>query len=361
MKASILFLTTWLVCAGQTPSGDVRPQSPSSVRVPLGKESKVTQRDVEIVADDQIRLAGTETVAGIVRAVVIPVHGSFVQTRDGDLDGSQHWMFPQGTPRRGLFRDIAQALAPLGVATLRYDKRASGKSGGTYPDTDMERLAADLLSVVGYAKQHHPGAHIGLIGQSEGALTVLRAVQRGARPDFLVLQGPSLEPLEVFLDHQRSRAAAPFLQMPDGELARKYPYLAAFYESMYRGDMLERIRNTDDDHYTLRRGPWSAVTSLAKYRQYRWNGLQMLKEVACPVAVIFGEEDANVRPEAGRRILREQAASGAYSNVRVFFLAGLEHSFREVAPGDDFVSVMGKPLAPQYIDVLKEFVAAQLK
>lgn len=311
-------------------------------------------KEFEVLADDGVKLVGTATIPENPKAIIIPVHGSFPQTRDGNLDGNIKWMFPNGTPQRNLFRDIADTVYPEGVAVYRYDKRASGSSGGVYEDTDMDRLAKDVIAIAKYAASQHPKARIVLLGQSEGGLTVLRAHEMGYRPGEFLLQGPSLEPLEVFLEHQKTRAASSFLA-PDSKQGENYPYLTAFYRAMYLGDMLEKIQKTDDVHYVLRLGGWSHVTNLRKYRQYRWNGSEMLKQVEVPVTVVYGALDPNVRPEAGARIASERAAGRAYGNVDVHILPNLEHSFREVSDGDNFVTVMGKPVSPVYLKLLSDW------
>lgn len=304
-----------------------------------------------VLTDDGVSLAGTANIPENPKAVIIPVHGSFPQTRDGNLDGDAKWMFPNGTPQRNLFVDISRTVYPYGVATYRYDKRASGRSGGVYEDTDMDRLARDVIAVAKYAAKQHPKAKIILLGQSEGGLTVLRAHELGYVPDEFFLQGPSLEPLEVFLEHQKTRAAASFLES-DSKQGINYPYLTAFYRAMYQGDMLTKIQTTSDIHYTLHLGDWSHVTNLQKYRQYRWNGSEMLKSVRVPVTIVYGQLDPNVRPEAGEAIARAKEHGQLYQNVSVHILAGLEHSFREVSPGDNFVSVMAKPVSSVYLDLL---------
>lgn len=311
----------------------------------------MNSKEFTVTADDNVQLAGTATIPDNPKAVVIPVHGSFPQTRDGNLDGNVKWMFPHGVPQRNLFVDIARTVYVQGVATYRYDKRASGASGGVYADTDMDRLAKDVIAIAKYAAKQHPNAKIVLLGQSEGGLTVLRAHELGYVPGEFFLQGPSLEPLEVFLEHQKTRAASTFLDSNSNQ-GENYPYLTAFYRAMYQGDMLDKIRNTNDVHYTLRLGSWSAVTNLQKYRQYRWNGTEMLKSVQVPVTIVYGQLDPNVRPEAGEHIANERKAGRGFQNVSVHILPRLEHSFREVGSGDTFVSVMSKPVSPVYLELL---------
>ncbi|PWU16413.1 MAG: hypothetical protein C5B49_10510 [Bdellovibrio sp.] len=204
-------------------------------------------------------------------------------------------------------------------------------------------------------RKNHPGIPLGIIGQSEGCLVALKAYDLGSRPEFILLQSPALLPFDQILDHQKTRAAKPFLNDKTGELTRKYPYVSAFYQAMYNGDMLKRIRETREPYYEFKNGKWSATTSLEKYREYMWDGLEFLKKVEIPVVIFFGLEDLNVIPTVANRIRAEQAAGG-YPNVSIREFEGLEHSFRELRKGEAFFDALAKPLSPRYTAALKEVV-----
>ena len=316
--------------------------------------SEVSEEQIKITTFDQIELAGTLTKPKNMKALFIPIHGSFVQTRDGDLDGSKQWMFPDGVPKRKLFIDISNALINEQIGSFRYDKRASGESGGSYPDTDLITLARDASEALKAMRDRFPGIPIGFIAQSEGCLVVLREYFLGEKPDFIVFQGPPLENFVQQFEYQKRNAAAKFLDDVDGILARRLPYLTAFYHALFYGDLLDKLKNTNDDYYTLRLGHWSYTTSLRKYRQYDMNGYEMLKDVASPVLVLIGEKDGNVSPEPVRRIISEKR-NGLFSNVEARILPDLEHSFREIGPGETFVEAMAKPLSQIYIKAITEY------
>lgn len=320
----------------------------------VANEMNAEITELEIRSFDGVILKGTLSVPKDPKAIAITVHGSFLQTRDGDLDGSKPWMFPQGAPKRRLFADIAKALAEKDMATYRYDKRASGESGGIYAETDMIVLAKDLITIVGTLREKFPGVPVGIIGQSEGTKTTMRAWQMGMRPEFIVLQGPAIDPLEVIFAFQKERAAKPFLEGKDQDLTNRFPYLTAFYKAYYQGDMLQKIKETDDTYYELRLGDWSARTNLAKYRQYGSDDAQILKTVTVPVLLVVGGEDGNVRPESIKEISTLQQ-KGEYPTVKVMVIAGLEHSFRPVKAGMSFVDIMKQPISPKYVEVLQEF------
>ena len=329
--------------------------------IPQLKAGEGEEKTMEIKSFDGAILSGTLTLPrkGKPRGIVIMVHGSFVQTRDGDLDGSQTWMFPDGVPKRRLFLDMTNELLTLGWGTYRYDKRASGKSGGKYQETDMVILANDVVSTFNVIKSLYPKLTIGLIGQSEGALTVLKSWELGARPDCIHLQGPALEPFDITLEHQRTHGAAPFLaENLKGPLSEKYPYLAALYYALYFGDMIEKMRHSNEKYYMLNWNGYTYLTNLQKYREYLWDGREMLKKITVPVFVVIGSKDGNVRPEVVREIIDKQKA-GEYRNVTVRIIEGLEHSFREVTDGDTFIQAMAKPISPQYISTLRTVYKAK--
>jgi alpha-beta hydrolase superfamily lysophospholipase len=321
----------------------------------VGYMTNARAEELTLITHDGIPLSGTLTVPKNMKALFIPLHGSFVQTRDGDLDESQKWMFPLGTPKRRLFASLNEILSPLGVGSFRYDKRASGKSGGTYETTDLMDLALDANAVFAEMRRRFPKIPIGFIGQSEGSLVALKSYDLGIRPDFMILQGPLLDRIDKFLEFQKTHAAAPFLNDKDGSLSKRLPYLSAFYQAAYKDNFLKKLHTSNDDLYELKLPGWNHLTSLKKYRQYDWSGYELLKKVTCPTLMLVGSEDGNVSPDTVRQVALEQKTKGVFKSIKVEILPGLEHSFREVTPGDTFVSIMEKPLSPRYISAVESF------
>ena len=100
------------------------------------------------------------------------IGGSFPQTRDGNLDNSKTNWFPTPLPERNLFRDEAEILAEIGLATFRYDKRGCGQSEGNFDTTSLWDLVEDArmaLQWLGSQPEIDP-EKVGIIGQSEGAV-----------------------------------------------------------------------------------------------------------------------------------------------------------------------------------------------
>ena len=95
-----------------------------------------------------------------------------------------------------------QYLLPAqGIAAFVFDKRGTGKSGGTYTQ-NLERLALDGLEALGIARAAlgRPNMKFGFMGGSQGAWVAPLAAARArgdARPDFVIAAyGLAQTPLE---------------------------------------------------------------------------------------------------------------------------------------------------------------------
>lgn len=95
--------------------------------------------------------------------------------RDGRLDAGRHpaWFAPRARGQDGvpLLARVAAALAELGVASLRFDKRGCGSSGGSWQESDLFTLiddARDALAALRGRRDLDP-ARTGIVGHGEGA------------------------------------------------------------------------------------------------------------------------------------------------------------------------------------------------
>src|SRR5215470_10337138 len=107
-------------------------------------------------------LAGTFVDPGDARVVTLILTGS------GRLDRDSN-----GPRFRGRINSaIAEALAARGIASLRYDKRGAGRSGGDFLAAGMSENYADACAAVDWLATRASGRQIHAIGHSEGALHV---------------------------------------------------------------------------------------------------------------------------------------------------------------------------------------------
>jgi pimeloyl-ACP methyl ester carboxylesterase len=266
-------------------------------------------------------------------------------------------MFPKELPKRNLFIDIEKHLLKLNIGVLRYDKRASGQSGGVYEETDMDVLSSDLNSLVKFVRTAF-NKPVFVLGQSEGAQTAVYCQQQYNSVDGLILQGANFATIDELLTHQRERAAKVFLA-GDPSTVEQYPYLTALYQSLYSADFLNQVKNTDEVMAVVSVGDWSHLTNIKKYRQYGTIRIaDILKTISIPVEIIHGTEDANCNIGY---LQNEQIKFISNHKVKVSIIDGLDHSFRRAAATTSLMDSMKLPINEKYFEILGRSVNRILK
>ena len=161
----------------------------------------------ECLESNSVRLSGTLTLPDEVGAsfpACLFIGGGLPQTRAGDLDLAHTERFPIPLPQRGLFRDEADLLRQIGIASFRYDKRGCGKSTGDFNCTGLFDLLTDARHALHWMRclPELDPQRIGLIGQSEGAIIALGLAAADSAIPFIVLQGGPYQDLKAILQWQ---------------------------------------------------------------------------------------------------------------------------------------------------------------
>lgn len=114
--------------------------------------------------------------------VVLFVTGSGQENRDEELFGHKPFLV------------IADYLAQQGIASLRYDDRATGASkGGDVKNATSEDFARDAEAGLEYLRNRKAFSKVGIIGHSEGGLIAFMLGAQG-KTDFIVsLAGPGVK------------------------------------------------------------------------------------------------------------------------------------------------------------------------
>ncbi|MFZ4405500.1 MAG: alpha/beta hydrolase [Pseudobdellovibrionaceae bacterium] len=291
------------------------------------------------------------------KALVILVHGSFNQDKDGNFDSNSLWMFPKELPKRNLFIDIGNQLLKLNLGVLRYDKRASGQSGGIYEDTDMDVLSSDLNALIDFA-HHSFSKPVFVLGQSEGAQTAIYCQQQFNSAEGIILQGANFGDIDQLLNHQRERAAKVFIEGNSSTITY-YPYLTALYQNMYKPDFLNLVKNSTESKAIVSVGEWSHLTNIKKYRQYGTIKIaDVLKSILIPIEIIHGTEDANCNIDF---LKNEQHKFINNQKVKINIIDGLDHSFRKATAHTPLVDSMRMPINEKYFEILSHSVSRLLK
>lgn len=257
--------------------------------------------DLTITADDGLLLAGTLTLpAGIgPHPAVLLLHGSGRLDRDSNA----------GRLRLEFGPPVAAALAEVGIATLRYDRRGVGATPGDWRATgfvDNRQDAAAALRALAARADIHTSA-IGVVGHSEGAV---HAMSLGARPEVAA----------VVLLAGFARVGEDALRRQARTITRNLP---APVRSVLRGfgnRRLTRIKSTSAD----------VVRVVGMKLNARWMREMLahdprpdLAAIRVPVLAITGDKDVQVDP-ADLHEIRELVPG----EVEVHRIADLTHLLR---------------------------------
>lgn len=253
-------------------------------------------------------LAGTLLDPGPGTPLVLIVPGSGPTDRDGNS--------PLGVAG-GPYRQLAEALAAAGVASVRIDKRGMFGSTAAFAD-------ANAATIRGYADDVHSWTAtltrktgrrcIWLLGHSEGGLVALLAAQRPEGVCGVILLSAAGRPIGAVLrDQLRANPAnAPFLDaalraIASLEAGQRVP--AANLPAPLQGLFRDAVQ-----------GYW---IDLLKY-----DPAQLIAAVERPVLILQGTRDLQVS------VGDAEALERAQRKATLTLLPGVNHVLRPVASDD---------------------------
>lgn len=206
-----------------------------------------------------------------------------------------------------IFNTLAESFADAGYASVRYDKRGCGASGGDYISSGHSDFVADAVLVTKHVQQLPAFANtpentpantpLILLGHSEGAAIAPQVAAAITEPvagfepiKGLILLCPFSRPMREVLLQQAKNRTAEIQAMTgiNGVLSRSFVRLRGGFEGMQR-KFLKRMENSRADTVTH-----AKVTLNAKwYREMLALDIQgILKNIRTPTFAIGGGKDA---------------------------------------------------------------------
>ncbi len=272
----------------------------------------MTEQDFSGTSVDISWQSGLMTIAGtLVRPsgagpfpAVVMVAGSGPTDRD--------WNSPLLPGSNGSARLLAEALALAGIASLRYDKSASGPharehmpllAGNMSMQSHAEELAGAVRTLASQA--YIKAERIFALANSEGNLHVLHYQLSGPEIAFagLMLTGP---PGRTVGAVARSQLAAQASGVPNGDA------LLALYDAAIARFLVEEPVAPDP---ALSQGVQMLLLSLADpanlpFARELWtaNAAPLLSQVNVPVLVIIGKKDIQIDWQADGEPLQRAVA-----------------------------------------------------
>ncbi len=279
------------------------------------------------------------------------IGGSFPQTRDGNLDNSKTDWFPVSLPQRNLFRDEADLLEKIGIATFRYDKRGCGESEGDFDKMSLLDLLEDARSALQWLRTipEIDGKRIGILGQSEGAYIALMLAAEDPNLLFYIWQGGIYNNLETILRWQTQE----FWKLDSNSIANFKKNMPLMYWIYRQSDDLWHNIKQNHTYFKLGDKIWSKDFYLPPWKQHLdYPPSQFANKIKCPVLLLHGKLDHNT-PSTEALLMEKALIESGNKRVTTYILPGLDHSFRRLSnPNEDFVTAMVKPLDPKMSQVL---------
>ena len=284
----------------------------------------------------------------------LPAREEEVSFRNGDVPLSGTLVLPEtrgphpaiivlggsGWRTRGQVIHVARRLAPRGIATLVFDKRSYGRSGGSQPYS-FAAVARDAIAAV-HELQQHPAIdprQIGLYGVSRGGWHAPLAASMSNDVAFLVLfVAPAVTPV------QQETHRVEHTMRADG------------YSEEDIGDAVDFMRNKF--HYAFTGEGWDIYSALKTKgrkngwdsyvggadskdsRAWEWMRMNMrydpipaLEKVTCPVLALFGELDRNVLPRVNKPLWETALRRAGNRDFKLVVVPRANHGLRLATTG----------------------------
>jgi pimeloyl-ACP methyl ester carboxylesterase len=327
-------------------------------------------REHEVTVPSPFGLAGVlclpeDTSAADPAPALLLLGGSGADTRDGDLEPG----WPPGTtglPAPGTLRRIAHRLAGAGVATLRYDRRGFGASGGARGVADYDSDLEDALAAVAWlrARAEVNLARVAVAGHSAGALTACHVCRDDPDVAGAMLLGGLASSIEDLIRDNLGRAGRHWQEFSAEQRAWLETNMPAL---LVRAEGVERYLEAalrGDEQVTLEgRGLTLEMRTVRTQQDLATDYAAEFRHVRCPALVLQGGGDLNVPVADALTAFRVLRQAGNH-DVQLAVLPGLDHYFNPVV-GDPIwnrVSLEGlrRPMAPEALDVIERWAVQVL-
>jgi uncharacterized protein len=273
------------------------------------------------------------------------------------------------TRNNPLYAHLAEMLPALGIAVFVFDRRGSGKSGGTLEGSDYTVLAEDGINAQRLLAQDHriDPRRIGFWGLSQGGWLSLLAASRSPQAAFAIaVSAPMTTP-----DVQMNFAVTNILRIKGFSQAEIDEAIAAraAVDDFQRGKRGRASAQSILDAATTK--PWFLHTYLERSfkdpdqsgwaKEMRHDPMATLDAVKQPTFIMYGSSDPWVPVQISLERLR--ASSARHPNVEVAVIAGADHAMAtSVSTAEQIDPVLSARQAPQsaaYFGLLSAWLAKQ--
>jgi pimeloyl-ACP methyl ester carboxylesterase len=297
--------------AAPTPSAT---PTPSTAPTPSASSEDYTEIAITVAGNPDLPLSGLLTLpAGAQKPpVVILVQGSGATDMDETI----------GSAGNKPFRDIAQGLAEVGIASIRYDKRyfaypQYGQSLGsdvTVEDEVLEDVSAAIA--LAQADERVDGSRVYVLGHSMGGMLVPKIADMHPELAGLISVAGSLRQLwDIIYDQNMElvETLRPTLSEADSKTLDAQLDVLEDNMAVLNGD-LDAVPN-DTTLLGIPAGYWKSLKAS--------NGMRYLDACSMPMLIMQGDADFQVYPQIDYQLWVD--TMGDWDNVTCRLYEGLNH------------------------------------
>jgi hypothetical protein len=249
--------------------------------------------------------------------VVLLVSGSGQQNRDEEVFEHKPFLV------------IADYLARQGIATLRYDDRATGASaGGEVKNATTEDFSRDAAAALDFLRSQKAFAKIGLLGHSEGGSIAFMLAAKKQTDFIITLAGPGVKG-DTLLVAQGNRILS-LSGMPANMTVEKYRQQQAVQEV-----------------------PW-----IKWFMDY--DPSDDIRQTRCPVFALNGERDCQVISSLNLTAIQKLLPKSKQNLVKEY--PALNHLFQHCTTG--LVAEYGKigeTISPEVLSDIAQWISGLKK
>jgi len=271
-----------------------------------------------------------------------------------------------GDADRGAESFYADYFARRGVATLVYDKRGTGSSGGDYRQESFGDFAADALAGVHYlqSRTEIDPKRVGLYGRSHGGIVAPLAASLSSDVSFvIVVSGTAVPPYKQVTYQAEAQMRRDGFS--EAEIVEAVSYMNQKWEVARSGgegwDRLQAATQAArDKRWLVRAQPATKLEDIVPSwkLQMGYDPMPALEGVKCPVLALFGELDTLTPVTETIAILRTGFENAGNRNHVIKVFPNADHALLVwPRPGDPSHWPV---LAAGYLDTMADWITKQV-
>ncbi|MFI3295197.1 MAG: alpha/beta hydrolase [Rikenellaceae bacterium] len=268
---------------------------------------------------------------------VVLVSGSGSQNRDSEIfNHKPFWV-------------IADYLSRNGIAVLRFDDRAVGKSSSAKAEATTQEIAYDAEAAMEHLRKRGDFSHVGVIGHSEGGLIafLLAGESEYKTPDFIIsMAGCGIRGAEILTyqtDYELNQIEIRESEAQSAKALNRAIFDIILESKELNTEVAEKIKevlegstpaNTDKEVAQEQiANVVKRMTNEWMYNFIKFDPTPTIKNIKCPVLAINGSIDRQVEAKTNLKAIESALEIGGNNQYEVVEYEGLNHLLQKAESG----------------------------